>query len=149
MAGCSVDFKVRRRRGLCCPGRAKLGPKHASRPRFRATWTSPAGYLCAKVVRASRKDESENARTLPEHLLQSQRLGYTSALKPMWLCMMRALELRSPWCQEKELKKDIQKQDEPESRRPEEARRPHGPTERSSRPLRSRPLHTRARFMMI
>ena len=68
--------------------------------------------------------------------------------KPMWLCMMRALELRSPWCQEKELKKDIQKQDEPESRRPEEARRPHGPTE-SSRPLRSRPLHTRARFMMI
>ena len=126
-----------------------MGPKHASRPRFRATWTSPAEYLCAKVVRACRKDESENARTLPEHLLQSQRLGYTSALKPMWLCMMRALELRSPWCQEKELKKDIQKQDEPESRRPEEARRPHGPTERSSRPLRSRPLHTRARFMMI
>ena len=62
----------------------------------------------------------------------------------MWLCMMRALELRSPWCQEKKLKKDLQKQDEQEDGRPEEARRRHGPTERSARPL-----HTRARFMMI
>ena len=75
-----------------------------------------------------------------------QRLERHLSRERMWLCMMRALELQSPWCtperhhdELKEAQKKLHEDDDRESVR-------HGPHSSHGKEVE---YHTRARFQMI
>ena len=65
----------------------------------------------------------------------------------MWLCVLRAVELKSPWCTPSQHQKDLEESSKTAlRRRHEDSERPsdrHGPSQKEGAE------HQRARFMMI